>query len=185
MLFIVDCALGQFGRYAAHYGGKIMDGLEEFKAVVTDFSSVASNAAKLAVIFPLADLVLQIGPPFPRATPFITSLVMLFVLMLCFHFGFGKPRKKLNRLLILSFLLLSINSILYFTLYSTFVDETTCGAEKTIRQVKGYALNSASNTEIKAQIEAEERKDSMYTGGSGKKKKLKKPKVKVMIRSLS
>lgn len=138
------------------------NGLDEFKSVLTDFSSVASNAAKLAVIFPLADIALKIGPPFPKATPFITSLLMLLVFMLCFHFGFGRNLSKLNKTLIFFISLTLLSAGMYFSLYSAFVREQTCGSGHNERQVQGYSLNSTVNAEIKSRQAAEVEKDRRY-----------------------
>jgi hypothetical protein len=95
-------------------------GLDLFKAVVKDFRSVTGLVAKGAVAAPLADFVLKVGPPWPSASPIITALLELIVLIGAFEFWYASPRKRQRRRMILLFTTLVTFYLIYFFVSSQY-----------------------------------------------------------------
>ncbi|HEV7681208.1 MAG TPA: hypothetical protein VGO68_03725 [Pyrinomonadaceae bacterium] len=99
-------------------------GLEEFREVLADFKSLTSWSVKAAVVAPIADLVFQVGAPWPQGVPVITSVVELIVLICVFHFWFGKSYKQLTKMMKVFLVVLGVSFFGYLYLLDahTFVN---------------------------------------------------------------
>ena len=103
------------------------NGIEEFKEVMTDFRSVNSLVAKGAVAAPFADVIIRqfdtsISPPWPSGVLIITSIAELLVLMLIFNFFFRRKANTLDRLMVVSLVVLCLTFFGYMLLFSHFTE---------------------------------------------------------------
>lgn len=112
-------------------------GLEEFREVIADFRGVTTWAVKGAVVAPLADLVLQVGAPWPPGVPVITSIVELLTLICVFHFWFGRSHKQLTRRMVVFLVLMCVSFFAHLYLLDayTFVSPATSK-----RYAKGFVV---------------------------------------------
>lgn len=107
----------------------------------------------VAVLIPLADFFLKIGPPRPRLAPLITSAIVFLVLLLIFRSGFQRKPKTLSRLLLVLAGLFCVCAVAYMATDIEYViDQTTDG--RTQRVVVGYALREDLDRQIKSEAEA-------------------------------
>jgi hypothetical protein len=112
-------------------------GLDEFRAVITDYKAVQSWAVNGAVVAPLADFILHIGAPWPTGVPIITSVVELIVVISIFHFWSRKSQKFLTRLMIAALIVLLVSFFGYLYLFDSysFVNPATSK-----RYAKGFVV---------------------------------------------
>lgn len=101
------------------------NGIDEFKEVVGDFRSVTSLVAKGAVVAPFADILLRqfdsgIAPAWPSGILIITSVAELVSLIFIFHFFFRTSRKKLNKIMLVAIVVLSITFVSYLFTFSRY-----------------------------------------------------------------
>ncbi|MBV8847599.1 MAG: hypothetical protein JO307_32710 [Bryobacterales bacterium] len=108
----------------------------------------------VAVLLPLIDFALKIGPPRPVVAPLITSAAMLGVLFLIFRFSLHLKPKTLSRLLALFVVAFCLFAIGYIAADAEYVSDKTNSEGRTERVVLGYDLKSALNNQIKTEADA-------------------------------
>jgi hypothetical protein len=128
-----------------------MTGMDDFKSVLEDYSSLLGWALGGSVVVPLLAKLAGFAPVWPPAAPFITGLFTLVAIMLSYQFVRQRGRRAANRFLIYSTLAMAAFFILYLYLFArfTFVIPTNkeliylgCGwSELAISQAKDYLLN--------------------------------------------
>lgn len=114
-------------------------GLEEFREVLTDFKSLTSWSISGAVIAPLADLVLKLGPPWPPGVSIITSFAEILVLIYIFHFWFRTNQKRLGQRMRAAIIVLGISFLAYLVLFDLF---TFPSPSTNKRYTKGFVPKS-------------------------------------------
>lgn len=143
-------------------------GLQEFRALLSDFKSLTSLTIGGAIAAPLVDLALKVGPPWPQGVPFISSISELLALIYIFHFWFSKSRKKLKTRMVVFLILCCLSLLMYLVLYSsyTFVSPATSN-----RYVKGFVLRP----EVQELITNEFTEDDALVGAEYDPKEVWKP----------
>lgn len=152
--------------------GQPKTGLDEFRAALGDYKSVASLAMAGGVVAPLADYAIGLGPPWPWAggVPISTSIVELLTLICVFHFWSrsGRKRSSLQMILLLSLLVVFFGSYLYFN--SAYIYFSPGDDQK---HVKGFTIRddvkpliSSDYTPDDALRDAEYRAEEVWTASS-------------------
>jgi hypothetical protein len=108
----------------------------------------------LATLIPLIDFLLPVGPPRPAFAPLLTSVAMLAVLFLIFHFGFRLPPKILSKVLVAGIVTFCVCALGYIAASFEYVGEEHSGESRSKRVVVGYELKPDLDREIKAEAEA-------------------------------
>src|SRR5579871_1875644 len=98
-------------------------GLDEFKDVLKDFRGLSLWAIGAGVSAPFITAFLDVIPPWPKGIAPITALVELLTLICAFQFLGSAGRRRLNRLMIISLLVVIMTGIAYLTLFIRFTFE--------------------------------------------------------------
>jgi hypothetical protein len=114
-------------------------GLQEFKALLSNVKSITSWAVNGIILVPLADVVLKLGPPWPKGVPILTSLAELLVLMCIFQFCFRASRKRLSRCMLIAIFVMCLSFFGYLILVNSF---TFSPPSTTARYAKGFSVRS-------------------------------------------
>lgn len=112
-------------------------GLDEFRDVLTDYKSVSSWILGGTIAVPLADIVLQLGPPWPTGVAIITSVAEILTLIFAFHFWLRQPFKQVSRRMRVALVLLIVFFGIYLYLNSAYTFASPTDGE---RFVKGFIL---------------------------------------------
>jgi len=99
--------------------------LAEFWIFAKDFKSLSSWVAKAAVSAPLADLVLNMGPPWPSRLSVALILCIAEIVVLMFSFEFwrrGSPRiHNIRKVMKIGLCALVILFVVYIFMFSTYI----------------------------------------------------------------
>ena len=112
-------------------------GLDEFREVITDYKSLTSWTVSGAIVTPLTDFILKLGPPWPTGVPAITSVAEFLSLTFIFHSWFTLSQAKLSRRLIIALIVLCLSFIVYLVLFSSYTFRHTKTRDL---DVKGFEL---------------------------------------------
>lgn len=146
-------------------------GLDEFREVVTDFRSFLSWTLNVAIVAPIADFVIKLGPTWPSGLPIITTLVEVIVLMLLFHFFARKAQRRISRVMYGVLCALVFAFPAYLVIRETYTFESAVTKN---RDAKGFVLRPEVATLIPASVtdaddalvKAEYEPKSVWTPGS-------------------
>jgi hypothetical protein len=118
------------------------NGLDECRQVVKDYKSLTSLAVNGAMIAPLGNIVLKVGPPWPMAAPGIsifTSLAELITLMCVFQFSSSISKKHLTKRFVAAILVLCFSFLVYTVLFASLTFSIPGTSE---RGVKGWLVRA-------------------------------------------
>lgn len=135
-------------------------GLTEFKNVLTDFGQLNSVALKGAVVLPLADIWLKLGPPPSKAIGGLTALAEFLAVVCVFQFWSRMQDGKLRTRMKISHSLFLVGMASSLLLLSRFSVSPGQDREKVI---EGYSLRSDIRPLINDSYPAEQAlRDSEY-----------------------
>jgi hypothetical protein len=112
-------------------------GLKLFNLVLRDFRSISGVSAKAAVVAPLVDKFVRVGPPPVALTTIGASLAELLALIYVFHFWFDLDDQRLDRRIKVSLALFTLLFALTVGLTANFTVSPGKGLD---RVVEGYEL---------------------------------------------
>lgn len=106
--------------------------LDDFQDFVGDFHSVSALSAKAAPLLPLGDLVARVGPPWPPALAFMTSVAQLVVLVLLFQFWHRIGEKRMRRGMIIATAVLVASFFGYLVLFNVLLVDDIPGGQRAV-----------------------------------------------------
>jgi len=115
-------------------------GLDEFKAVFSDFRTVAGYVTKGTAAFPLVDYLVKFGSPWPAPslTPVLTSLIGLLGFMALYHFCYDLEWEQLGRCFTVFLVMFFCCLFAYSVVWQRFTQVPD--APNAQRVVKGFTL---------------------------------------------
>lgn len=118
-----------------------------FLAYVKDFKSISGLIGKGALAAPILSLIFNVGPPWPSriATPILTSLMQILVLVYVFQFWTPLAKKRKERRMKISIIAVVIGFLLYFWLFSSYVFDAP---DTSHRDIKGLFYSPAAGLVI-------------------------------------
>jgi hypothetical protein len=128
-------------------------GLNEFKSVISDFKKLNSLALKGAIVAPLIDLWLQVGPMPSKPAAVLSSLVEFIVVIWVFQFLYQADERKLKLGMNAALILFSAAMFMSLILLWTF---SIAPNQSRQRVVEGYSLREDVRPLINDSYTAEE-----------------------------
>jgi len=100
-----------------------MSGLDRFFSILEGYRKTLSWAIGGSAILPLIASFAGLSPIWPTGTPIVTSLFVLFCIILSFQFFERAPKRKVNAIMKASFSIIVGIFVVYLYLFSRFVYE--------------------------------------------------------------
>jgi len=95
-------------------------GLDDFKAVLKEYSNLAIWVAGGSVALPFIASFLSIIPPWPKGLDVITAIFQLLTLILVFQTLSGSSRRKVSRNVIILFVACFVTILAYIVVFISF-----------------------------------------------------------------